>query len=338
MATEIKCEKKVIREIFNMWYCIPDYQRAYVWDTDQVRDLLDDTISAYRENKEAQYFLGSMVLKINEKSENNVSYTEYELLDGQQRITTVFLILACMRDMLATQILKVRHEQNAFLSLATLVSETEQDFLLNKTNDNMYKQAAAEDREQPLQQYEDIYEMNRDFVGWLRIPNTNIDYPVMFTPNDPEYYLHRAFDNTDSHCGTPFIGENGNMDSDCFIIYGHNMKNDTMLGTLDHYADIDFWKANRTFSFNTLYEYREYEVFAAVKTSILHTDEEGLRYYNYAGELSEADYKKFEDWLIANSIYDTEIHPVYGEQILILSTCSYHTDNGRFLVAARRIK
>ena len=100
MATEIKCEKKMIREIFNMWYCIPDYQRAYVWDTDQVRDLLDDTISAYRENKEAQYFLGSMVLKINEKSENNVSYTEYELLDGQQRITTVFLILACMRDML----------------------------------------------------------------------------------------------------------------------------------------------------------------------------------------------------------------------------------------------
>lgn len=100
MATEIKCEKKVIREIFNMWYCIPDYQRAYVWDTDQVRDLLDDTISAYRENKEAQYFLGSMVLKINEKSVNNVSYTEYELLDGQQRITTVFLILACMRDML----------------------------------------------------------------------------------------------------------------------------------------------------------------------------------------------------------------------------------------------
>lgn len=100
MATEIKCEKKVIREIFNMWYCIPDYQRAYVWDTDQVRDLLDDTISAYRENKEAQYFLGSMVLKINEKSENNVSYIEYELLDGQQRITTVFLILACMRDML----------------------------------------------------------------------------------------------------------------------------------------------------------------------------------------------------------------------------------------------
>ena len=72
----------------------------------------------------------------------------------------LFLLFIFSFVMLATQILKVRHEQNAFLSLATLVSETEQDFLLNKTNDNMYKQAAAEDREQPLQQYEDIYEMN----------------------------------------------------------------------------------------------------------------------------------------------------------------------------------
>ena len=79
MATEIKCEKKVIREIFNMWYCIPDYQRAYVWDTDQVRDLLDDTISAYRENKEAQYFLGSMVLKINEKSENHNGFSDFSV-------------------------------------------------------------------------------------------------------------------------------------------------------------------------------------------------------------------------------------------------------------------
>lgn len=100
VATEIKCEKKIIREIFSMWYCIPDYQRSYVWDTDQVRDLLEDTFAAYQENRDAQYFLGSMVLKINEKTDHDVSYTEYELLDGQQRLTTMFLILACMRDVM----------------------------------------------------------------------------------------------------------------------------------------------------------------------------------------------------------------------------------------------
>lgn len=100
MAKEIKCEKKIVREIFDMWYSIPDYQRAYVWDTDQVRDLLDDTMAAYHENTDAQYFLGSMVLKINDKVDRGVAYTEYELLDGQQRLTTMLLVLACLRDYL----------------------------------------------------------------------------------------------------------------------------------------------------------------------------------------------------------------------------------------------
>lgn len=99
MATEIKCEKKVIKEIFDLWYRIPEYQRPYVWETDQVRELLEDTFEAYCSNQDAQYFLGSMVLKINEKNENGVSYQEYELLDGQQRLTTMFLFFAAVRDM-----------------------------------------------------------------------------------------------------------------------------------------------------------------------------------------------------------------------------------------------
>ena len=106
MATEIKCEKKVIREIFNMWYCIPDYQRAYVWDTDQVRDLLDDTISAYRENKEAQYFLGSMVLKITETDypqyQNSLAGFVYQaedaILQQPERMRIIFNIRSDVRD------------------------------------------------------------------------------------------------------------------------------------------------------------------------------------------------------------------------------------------------
>lgn len=98
MATEIKCEKKVIQEIFELWYRIPEYQRPYVWESDQVKELLEDTFEAYHSNPDAQYFLGSMVLKINEKKDGGVSYTEYELLDGQQRLTTMFLIFAAIRD------------------------------------------------------------------------------------------------------------------------------------------------------------------------------------------------------------------------------------------------
>lgn len=250
----------------------------------------------------------------------------------------LFLLFCFSTVMFMKQTMKAKHEQDVFTDLANIVAETEQDLTQNEDNDNVWESISEEKAEKPLPQYENIYAMNTDFIGWLSIPNTKIDYPVMFTPDDPEYYLRRSFDKRDSQSGTPFIGENGNIESDCFIIYGHNMKNNTMFGTLDSYADEDFWRDNKNFSFNTLYECREYEVFAAARTKVLYTDEDGLRYYNYVGELSEADYKKIVEWLRVNSVYDTGISPVYGEQILILSTCSYHTTNGRFVVAARRIK
>ena len=237
---------------------------------------------------------------------------------------SLFLLFIFSTSMTITQVQQAKHEQEAFSDLASIVLDADQEI----------PETQAPATHPP---YQNLYEMNNDFIGWLTISNTNIDYPVMFTPDEPEYYLRRAFDKTSSQSGTPFIGENGNIDSDCLIIYGHNMKNDTMFGTLDNYADKDFWMENKIFFFNTLYEYREYEVFAVVKTNILHADEAGFRYYNCSGDLSETDYKDLADWFSINAIYDTGISPVYGDQILVLSTCSYHTENGRFLVAARRI-
>ena len=258
---------------------------------------------------------------------------KYILAIAKAMLFSLFIFSSVM---LITQILKAKQEYDAFLNLADIVSVTEPSLSVNKSDNN--ELAYTEMQKQILPQYEKIYEMNSDFIGWLSVPNTSIDYPVMFTPNAPEYYIRRAFDKTRSQSGTPFIGQNGDTDGDFFIIYGHNMKNDTMFGMLDKYTDKKFWEENKTIYFNTLYEYRQYEVFAAVKTTVLHTDEAGVRYYNYAGKLSEAEYKELTDWLMENSVYDTDICPVYGEQILVLSTCSYHTDNGRFIVAARQIR
>jgi sortase B len=251
---------------------------------------------------------------------------------------SLFLLFIFSTAMTIMQVQQAKREQEAFSNLAAIVLGADQDSTVSKSDNTDVEQESPETQAptaHPL--YQNLYEMNNDFIGWLTISNTNIDYPVMFTPDEPEYYLRRAFDKTSSLSGTPFIGENGNIDSDCLIIYGHNMKNDTMFGTLDNYADKDFLTENRTFSFHTLLDDREYEVFAAVKTNILHSDETGFRYYNYSGDLSQRAYEELVDWLVANTVYDTGISPVYGEQILILSTCSYHTDNGRFIVAARRI-
>ena len=176
---------------------------------------------------------------------------------------------------------------------------------------------------------------NADYAGWLKIPGTRIDYPVMDREADPEYYLRRAFDGSHASGGTPFLGEASGVDTECLIIYGHNMKNGSMFGTLDSYKQADYWKEHPIIRFYVDGTPRTYEIFAAVETRVLYEDEDGFRYYRYDGDLSEEEYGELITWLCEHSAYDTGIIPEYGEQILILSTCSYHTKDGRFVVAAK---
>lgn len=187
--------------------------------------------------------------------------------------------------------------------------------------------------------YDSLHSQNADYVAWLNVSGTQIDYPVMWTPSAPEYYLRRAFDQSDSASGTPFVGEGSDIDSDCLIIYGHEMHNGTMFGELDKYADAAFFQSNgaESITLSTRTEMRRYEIFAAVQTRLLNDNEEGYRYYNAAGPLDQATFTELVSWLKSNALYDTGVTPAFGEQILILSTCSYHTENGRFLVAARRV-
>jgi hypothetical protein len=99
MAQKIESDKLHVKDVFTKWFRIPEYQRPYVWDKDQVTELLDDVMQARNSNPDTEYFLGSMVLKKNEKEEGNTKYIEYDLLDGQQRLTTLFLITAVIRDL-----------------------------------------------------------------------------------------------------------------------------------------------------------------------------------------------------------------------------------------------
>lgn len=185
--------------------------------------------------------------------------------------------------------------------------------------------------------YAALKQENPDYRGWIKIPGTRIDYPVMDRKSDPEYYLRRAFDGSHASGGTPFLGEASGVDTKCLIIYGHNMKNGSMFGTLDSYKKADYWKEHPDIRFYVDGEPRIYEVFAAVETRVLYEDEDGFRYYRYDGDIAEEEYDELVTWLREHSDYDTEIVPKYEDQILMLSTCSYHTKNGRFVVAARRI-
>ena len=100
---KIESEKVTIQKIFKeFWFRIPEYQRSYVWQTDNITELLEDIFFATENNPDSEYFLGSLVLQkrsvIDSINGNEITFSEYDLLDGQQRMTTILLILAVIRD------------------------------------------------------------------------------------------------------------------------------------------------------------------------------------------------------------------------------------------------
>ncbi len=119
MAQKIESDKLFVKDVFQKWYRIPEYQRPYVWGSDQVTELLDDVYQARQSNPDAQYFLGSMVLKKTDRQDGSTKYEEYDLLDGQQRLTTLFLITAVVRDLTPqTNIPRIKTCQDTIFQMA----------------------------------------------------------------------------------------------------------------------------------------------------------------------------------------------------------------------------
>lgn len=108
---------------------------------------------------------------------------------------------------------------------------------------------------------------NADCIGWLSIDGTNISYPVMHTPSDPQKYLRRNFYGKYSQSGVPFLDGRCDLQSTNLIIYGHNMKNGTMFSDLKRYVDRDFLNAHRTVKFETTDGVQTFIVTEALKTN-----------------------------------------------------------------------
>ena len=195
----------------------------------------------------------------------------------------------------------------------------------------------AENTDSFVNRYASVMAQNSDFACWLKIPDSVVDYPVMKTSeDDPEFYLRRGFDKKYSSAGCLFIGGGCNLDSDSFIIYGHNMDAGTMFGQLDRYMDPDYAREHRLIFVGTPTEDRFYRVFAVFQTRIFAPEDDVFKYYEQIGSLDEPDYRDTVTHVRSMSMYDMTDVPQYPAQLLFLSTCSYHTQEGRFVVAAYR--
>lgn len=228
---------------------------------------------------------------------------------------------------LGSYFLQGRHEEDDISSLRAIRQEAQ-------TEDAAGKEALAISDKQVMNQYRDLFLQNPDLIGWLTIDGTKVDYPVMWTPEDPEYYSHRGFDKSESQNGLLFLDGHSNINEEGgnLIIYGHNMKNGSMFADLLQYEKASFWEAHKEICLDTLYETRIYEIAAVVKES----DVEALPF-----DFTDADVERAQSAISrmeSNALYDTGIEMEYGDDFLTLATCDYSEEDGRLVVMARRVQ
>ena len=188
-----------------------------------------------------------------------------------------------------------------------------------------------------LPEYQPIYDLNPDVVGWLKIEDTRINYPVMQTPDNPNYYLYRNFDKEYNVRGCLYAAELCDIyaPSDNITIHGHHMNDGSMLADLKKFQNKSFWESHPIVIFDTLTEHHTYQVFSVFKTSA--AQNAGFAYHLFVDAENKEDFNNFIKTCKNLSFYDTGITPVYGDKIICLSTCEYTLENGRLVLAAVRV-
>ena len=225
-------------------------------------------------------------------------------------------------------------------SLGNLLFYLYDDYHSGKTEDQLRELKEQAELEIPdvLPEYSSIYNENSDTIGWLKIDGTGIDNVVMYAPDEIEKYLHADFYGNYSYRGCLYVDEYCDiLRSDNLIIYGHNMKDGSMFGSLMNYADEGFYEKHKYISFDTIYEKQTYEIVAAIKTELVPEGSDGFKYYEYTGSGDENSFNDYVKFIEENRLYDTDAELSPGDKILTLSTCAYHAEDGRFIVVAKKI-
>jgi sortase B len=186
--------------------------------------------------------------------------------------------------------------------------------------------------------YLELFERNEDFIGWLRIFGTKVNYPVMQTKDDRDYYLHRDFDKKYSAAGTLFASDISDVDrpSDVIIIFGHMMKSGAMFGGLKEYTSADYMREHQVMRFDTLEEERYYRIFSVFTESVGTGGADEFRYYSFSDFADEEEFNDFLEQAKPHELYDTGETAEYGDEIIALSTCEYTHADGRLVLLAKR--
>lgn len=203
--------------------------------------------------------------------------------------------------MIYRQITTQQKEINKFDELVEIVEETSgitEETTEESKNTESLEQTTKSRNLKPL------FERNSDCIGWICIPGTNINYPVMHTPNNPQKYLRKDFDGNYSQSGVPFLDARCDSESGTAIIYGHNMKNGTQFSDLKKYLNADFRSSHSVIEFETKNGVKLFTVISVITTDI----------------------------------YDEIYNQINTDDTLMLSTCYGNAKSGRLIIIAKEAK
>lgn len=185
----------------------------------------------------------------------------------------------------------------------------------------------------------ELYEKNQDVAGWIKIEDTVIDYPVVYTPENQNKYVYMNLDGQYSYAGEIIMDVRCTIDPEStnVILHGHNMKNGSMFNSIMNYEKQEYWEEHPIIRYSTLYEEREYMVIAAYRDKIYWPEIDNFKFYEFSNPETEEEFNEGMDYIMERAAYDTGLTAEFGDRLLLLVTCAYHTDNGRFIVVAREV-
>lgn len=212
------------------------------------------------------------------------------------------------------------------------------DIYADETGDKDFSNEQENTESSRITKLKKLQEINSDIVAYVEIDGTNISYPVL-QATDNDYYLYKNYKKEYSEDGSIFLDKDVNLSlpSCNFLMYGHNNQNSAMFSELLNYQNKSYYEEHPKIRFVTKKADEEYDILACFYSKAYYTHEKNVfRYYFFVNAGTEKEFDEYVTNCLQASIYDTGIRATYGDQLLTLSTCSYHTENGRFVVVARK--
>lgn len=318
---------------------------AITFETVLGQDFDDEVYDIYmKDEKRSETSVKNQKMSLGDFDKDMQEQILLELKKKERRRRGLLLVCAvlavvCLAYFGIYEYMTMRTERDA-QKLAASIKDEPQVYLPDSTDDKYYAQLTDSEigTLSVLKKYEDLYNQNKSLIGWVKIADTVIDYPVMQTVNN-EYYLDHNFHQEYDKNGSIFL------DAECsiyprstnLIIYGHHMKSGSMFGSLQSYQSESYYQNHKYIVFDTIYEEGTYEVMFAFRDRVYSQEDVNFKYYEFVDANSEEEFNSYMNEMAAISYYDTGVTAVYGDQLLTLSTCDYQQDNGRFVVVARRV-